>query len=159
MKSRRLKLLLEELESENLELPDNLEWLTNNTAEVFANPNAKKGGTYRTFMLGFPLTLRLVGPDSNSGFAGNLRSIRMSLIDLHPNTEELLPALATHWAYGEDKKSMYFKLDPNARWSDGHPVTADDYLFILEFMRSEHIVAPLVQQLLHRENRQGGQIR
>ena len=132
----------DDLESENLALPDNLEWLTNDTAEVFADSNAKKGGTYRTFMQAFPLTLRLVGPDSNSSFAGNLRSNRMSLIDLHPNTEELLPVLATHWAYGEDKKTMYFKLDPNARWSDGYPVTADDYLFILEFMRSEHIVAP-----------------
>ena len=132
----------DDLESENLELPDNLEWQTNDTAAVFADPDAKKGGTYRTFMQGFPLTLRLVGPDSNSSFARNLRRIRMSLIDLHPNTEELLPALATHWAYGDDKKSMYFKLDPNARWSDGHPVTADDYLFILEFMRSEHIIAP-----------------
>ena len=132
----------DDLESENLELPDNLEWLTNDTAEVFAGPNAKKGGTYRTFILAFPLTLRNVGPDSNSSFRGFINDNIMDLIDLHPNTEELLPALATHWAYGEDEKTMYFKLDPNARWSDGHPVTADDYLFILEFMRSEHIVAP-----------------
>ena len=123
-------------------LPEDLDWETNDTATVFADPNAKKGGTYRTYMLAFPLTLRQVGPDSNSSFRSYLDGNTMSLMGLHPNTEELLPELATHWAYGEDKKTMYFKLDPSARWSDGHPVTADDYLFILEFMRSEHIVAP-----------------
>jgi len=47
-----------------------------------------------------------------------------------------------HWAFGKDKKSMYFKLNPNAKWSDGKPVTAADYVFTLEFMRSPHIVAP-----------------
>ncbi|MDJ0721368.1 MAG: extracellular solute-binding protein, partial [Desulfobacterales bacterium] len=58
------------------------------------------------------------------------------------NTRNIIPELATHWAYGDDKKTMFFKLDPEARWSDGHPVTADDFVYTLEFMRSKHIVAP-----------------
>ena len=37
---------------------------------------------------------------------------------------------------------MYFKLNPEARWSDGVPVTAGDFAFTLEFMRSKHIIAP-----------------
>lgn len=123
-------------------LPDGLQWETNETAEVYASPNAKKGGIYRTYMTAFPLTLRTVGPDSNSGFRSHLDGNKMALLGLHPNTEELLPEIATHWAYGGDKKTMYFKLDQNARWSDGRPVTADDFLFTLEFMRSPHIVAP-----------------
>lgn len=123
-------------------LPEGLLWQTNDTAQVYASPDAKKGGTYRTYMLSFPLTLRTVGPDSNGGFRGYLDDNKMALLALHPTTEELLPALATHWAYGKDKKTMYFRLDKNARWSDGHPVTAEDFLFTLEFMRSPHIVAP-----------------
>ena len=54
----------------------------------------------------------------------------------------IVPELATHWAFGEDKKSMYFKLHPKARWSDGEPVTAHDFAYTLVFMRSKHIVAP-----------------
>ena len=37
---------------------------------------------------------------------------------------------------------MYFKLNPAARWSDGVPVTADDFAYTLDFMRSKYIVAP-----------------
>ena len=53
---------------------------------------------------------------------------------------------ATHWAFGDDHKTVYFKLDPDARWSDGTPVTADDYVFALEFMRSKFIVAPFYNE-------------
>ncbi|MBF0280282.1 MAG: ABC transporter substrate-binding protein [SAR324 cluster bacterium] len=123
-------------------LPANIKWLSNNSSPIIASPNAKKGGTYRTYMTSFPLTLRTVGPDSNGGFASYLRSNQMSLIELHNNTEEIIPGLATHWAYGKDGKTMYFKLDQEARWSDGTPVTADDFLYTLEFHRSKHIVAP-----------------
>ena len=123
-------------------LPENIQWETNETAEIFADPQAQKGGTYNTFISAFPLTLRRVGPDSNGSFAGVTRGIAMSLLGIHPNTEEILPELATHWAFGEDKKTMYFKLDKRARWSDGQPLTADDFLYLLEFMRSKHIVAP-----------------
>lgn len=123
-------------------LPENLQWQTNNTDPVFADPNAKRGGRFRTFIPSFPPTLRLVGPDSNSSFAGYLRSNNLSLVNMHPNTLNPIPELATHWAFDTDGKTVYFKLDPDARWSDGKPVTADDYVFALEFMRSPHIVAP-----------------
>lgn len=123
-------------------LPAGIKWQTNDSAPVFASPRAKKGGTYRSYLMAFPLTLRHVGPDSNGIFASVIRSLNLSLIGLHPNTEEILPELATHWAYAGDNRTMYFKLDPDAKWSDGKPVTADDYLFTLEFMRSKNIVAP-----------------
>ena len=123
-------------------LPDNLEWLTNDEDPVFASPEAKKGGTLYLFELSFPLTLRTVGPDSNGSFRPMILDNQMSLVTLHPNTRKLLPSLATHWAYGDDNKTMYFKLNPKARWSDGKPVTAEDFAFTLEFMRSKHIIAP-----------------
>lgn len=123
-------------------LPANLTWETNNDDPIFASPEAKQGGRYRTFITSFPLTLRLVGPDSNGGFAGYLRDNDLSLVGIHPNTLKPIPELATHWAFGDDGHSIYYKLDPDARWSDGRPVTADDYLFTLAFMRSKFILAP-----------------
>ena len=109
------------------ELPEDIEWLTNDTDPVYASPEAKKGGTFRDSLLSFPATFRSVGPDSNNSFAGVLRSNQLGLIGIHPNTENIIPELATHWAFGKDKKTMYFKLNPKARWSDGNPVTAQRF--------------------------------
>jgi len=123
-------------------LPNDIEWQTNTTDPVFASPEAVKGGTLHLALLSFPMTFRTVGPDSNGSFRSAILDNQLALIDIHPNTLNVVPQLATHWAYGKDKKTMYFKLHPNARWSDGEPVTAGDYVFTLEFMRSPHIVAP-----------------
>ena len=142
---------LQTSETAAAELPGDVEWLTNDTDPVFASPHAEKGGTFRQALLSFPATFRLVGPDSNNAFAGVMRSTQLGLIGTHPNTESIIPEIATHWAFGKDKKSMYFKLNPDARWSDGRPVTANDFAYTLEFMRSEHIVAPWYNDYYTRE--------
>lgn len=123
-------------------LPEGIEWITNTADPVFASPNAKKGGSFHSAVLTFPPTFRVVGPDSNSSFRSAILDNHLSLIGIHPNTENIIPELATHWAFADDKKTMYFKLNKDARWSDGRPVTADDFAYALDFMRSKHIVAP-----------------
>ncbi len=122
--------------------PENIKWITNESDPVYASPEAVTGGTLRLAITDFPLTFRVVGPDSNSSFRSAILDNQLSLVSVHPNTENIVPEIATHWAFGDDKKTMYFKLNPNARWSDGVPVTAHDFAYTLEFMRSKHIVAP-----------------
>jgi microcin C transport system substrate-binding protein len=122
--------------------PADLEWLTNDSDPLYASPEAEKGGTFRIAIQSFPLTFRTVGPDSNTTFRSAILGNQLSLIGMHPNTMNILPELATHWAFGKDKKTMYFKLNPKARWSDGKPLTAHDFAYTLEFMRSKKIVAP-----------------
>lgn len=123
-------------------LPDNIIWLTNDSDPVFSSPRALKGGIFRSAITSFPMTFRVVGPDSNGSFRSSILDNQLSLINIHPNTENIIPELATHWAFGDDKKTMYFRLSKDAQWSDGQPVTAWDYVYTLEFMRSEHIIAP-----------------
>jgi microcin C transport system substrate-binding protein len=123
-------------------LPEDIQWLTNDADPAYAASDAIKGGTLNTAILSFPMTFRTVGPDSNGSFRSAILDNDLSLINIHPNTLNIIPELATHWAFGKDKKTMYFKLNPTARWSDGKPVTGPDYAFTLEFMRSPHIVAP-----------------
>ncbi len=132
-------------------LPDNIAWQTNATDPVFSSPRALKGGTVRFALFSFPMTFRVVGPDSNGSFRSAILDNQLSLINIHPNTGKIIPELATHWAFDDDKKTMYFKLDPDARWSDGQPVTARDYLYTLTFMRSEHIIAPWYNDYYSRE--------
>ena len=124
------------------ELPSDLEWRTNDSDPEFASPDAIQGGTFRTTMSTFPLTLRLVGPDSNGSFTGYLRYNNFGPVSFHPHTRRAIPAIATHWAFGSDGRSIYYRINPKARWSDGEPVTSDDFIFAVQFMRSEQIVAP-----------------
>ncbi len=124
------------------QLPEGIKWLTNDTDAVFASDKAKTGGTLHSAVMSFPMTFRVVGPDSNGSFRGAILSNQFGLIGIHPNTENIIPEIATHWAFGEDKKTMYFKLNKKAVWSDGVPVTARDFVYTLDFMRSKHIVAP-----------------
>jgi len=132
-------------------MPDNLKWVTNDSDLVFASPDAKKGGIIYTYMTSFPNTFRLVGPDNNNSFATYLNDNELALIGLHPNTENFIPILATHWAFGDDGKTVYFKLNKKARWSDGVKVTAHDYAYTLKFMRSKEIVDPYYNEAYSKE--------
>ncbi|MBR5099045.1 MAG: peptide ABC transporter substrate-binding protein [Spirochaetales bacterium] len=42
---------------------------------------------------------------------------------------ENLPRNAKEWSMSADGKTYTFKLDPNAKWTDGQPVTANDWVF------------------------------
>ncbi|MDA9951123.1 extracellular solute-binding protein [Oligoflexaceae bacterium] len=127
-------------------LPDGLKWQTNDSPPLFASDKAKKGGTFYSFLTTFPLTLRNVGPDANGAFRYFYDRTTLTLTSRHPNTDEIYGVLAKSWAWGKDNKSAYYKIRKNAKWSDGKPVTADDFVYVLEFMRSKHLVAPWYNQ-------------
>ncbi|HMO86150.1 MAG TPA: ABC transporter substrate-binding protein, partial [Lacipirellulaceae bacterium] len=44
-----------------------------------------------------------------------------------PQTLEPLPGVARQWDISDDRLVYTFDLRPEARWSDGRPVTADDF--------------------------------
>ena len=46
---------------------------------------------------------------------------------------EIVPAAALEWSGSEDGKTWTFKLDPNLVWSDGNPVTANDWVRTLQY--------------------------
>jgi microcin C transport system substrate-binding protein len=125
------------------DLPKNLVWQDGHDVPEFADPNAQRGGTLHYFIDDFPRTLRFVGPDDNGSFrAFILDDVAVTLLQRQPNTGQYFPGLARQWAYDPDGRTMYFKLDPDARFSDGVPVTADDFLFAFYFYRSKWIVEP-----------------
>lgn len=124
------------------DLPTDLNWITNNDQPLFADDNAKQGGTYRLHLSSFPLTMRTVGPDSNGSFRAFIMDGNPSLLQKHPNTRQYIPALAKQWAFGQDQKTIYFKLDESARWTDGKPVTSEDFRFVFDYMKSDNTRAP-----------------
>ncbi|MFM1894995.1 MAG: hypothetical protein RLZZ385_69, partial [Pseudomonadota bacterium] len=125
------------------DIPANLVWQNGNDLPEIGSPEAKKGGTFYGAIQDFPRTLRHVGPDSNGGFRNYiLDDVAVLLAHRHPDKYEYYPGIATDWAIADDNRTVYIKMDPDARWSDGVPVTADDMMFLFYFNQSQYIVAP-----------------
>ncbi|MBP51640.1 MAG: ABC transporter substrate-binding protein [Opitutae bacterium] len=125
------------------QIPDDLNWQDGSNEKEFSSPEAKRGGTFHAYMSDFPRTLRTIGPDANGGFRSYLLDNNViSLTHAHPNSDGYYPGVADEWAVGKDGCTVYFRLDPNARFSDGNLVKASDYFFFFYFMRSKHIQAP-----------------
>lgn len=125
------------------DLPKDLKWHDGHSVPAFADPAARRGGTLHGFISDFPRTLRFYGPDDNGSFRPYiLDDNALTLIQRQPNTGQYYPALAKAWAFDPDGRTMYFKLDPDARYSDGVPVKADDYLFAFYFFQSKWITEP-----------------
>ncbi len=126
------------------DIPGDLEWKDGSELESFASPDAKQGGTLNFWMSDFPRALRFVGPEASGSFRRHvLDNNALGLVHRHPNAEfDFCPGLAKSWALSKDGKTIYYKLDPDARYSDGEPVKAKDFFFTFFFMRSKHINAP-----------------
>ena len=125
------------------DIPTDLKWEDGSSEKVFASPKAKRGGTLNTFTGDWPRTLRFVGPDASGSFRRYiLDSNALILVESHPQSDGYYPSIAKRWAVGADKRTVYFELDPDARYSDGEPVRVTDFFFHFYFMRSKHIKAP-----------------
>ena len=81
-------------------LPSDIVWETNNDDPLIGSPEAIRGGTFNFFIGAYPLTFRLVGPNSNEAFAGWNRAFTMNfgLVIQHPVTDNFIPWMATHWS-------------------------------------------------------------
>jgi microcin C transport system substrate-binding protein len=120
------------------------EWETNADYDLVGDPGAIKGGALREFILDFPGTLRVLGgPESNTALNYMIRPmVYETLLTLHPTTLDWMPMLATHWQISDDKLTYRFRIDPNARWSDGQPVTAQDVVASWEFVMDKGLQDP-----------------
>ena len=102
-------------------------WETSTDFDLIGDPRALKGGVLRTFTVSFPGTLRMAGPEWNTLVNYAISGlVYETLLTLHPTTLQYAPVLATHWQISPDKLTYRFRIDPNARFSNGAPVTADD---------------------------------
>ena len=118
-------------------------WQTNTDFDLIGDPRAVKGGVYRESILDFPGTLRAEGPESNTQLNYMVRGmVYESLLGIHPTTLDYIPALATHWQVSSDKMTYRFRIDPNARWSDGQPVTAEDVVATWSFVMDKGLQDP-----------------
>src|SRR5580765_2304049 len=50
-----------------------------------------------------------------------------------------VPGLATSWTVSPDGLAYEFRLDPEARWQDGTPVTSEDVAFTIDRIRDPKV--------------------
>jgi len=110
------------------------EWTTARDYPLIGDPGAKRAMQEKPFVRiwrSFLPTLRLEGPNSNTVESRTIwLKLYEPLLDIHPETMEFIPQLASHWRIetNPDGKSQtfWFRIDEKAKFSDGSPVTADD---------------------------------
>ncbi len=129
------------------DLPTDLIWEDGSNLPDIGSPNAKKGGTWHERVQDYPRTLRTLGPDSNGFFRSYIGDYaRLQFVHDHPDPGDdafhVYPGVALEWAADRENKTVYCRIDPDARFTDGEPVTVDDVFFTFYFMHSKHITAP-----------------
>ena len=72
--------------------------------------------------------------ETGADFAPFAANVYETLLTWDPALGDFAPSLATHWQVLPDKRTFRFRLDPEARWSDGRPGTADDVAATLEHL-------------------------
>lgn len=109
------------------ELPPDIPWQDGSGTKALGDPEAEKGGTLRQSNCGpFPANFLAFGSPMPQFFHYSLfDNIDMPLVQRHPETGGTLPALAEAWY--TDGKTVWFRLDPRARYSNGKRVRAGDF--------------------------------
>ena len=121
--------------------------LSEKDGTFFGDPNAVKGGTLHYIHSNFPRTLRIIGQNSSQMINSRIieRLCYEALLGQHPATLEFVPGLATHWYVSDDKKTFKYRINPDARWSDGNPIIADDVVATWDLRMDETILMPSEQ--------------
>jgi len=129
-----------------------LTWQDGSDLPEFADPNAQKGGTLNSWIPDFPRTFRTIGPEANDSFRNYLLDdVEPAFIKPHPGVPgRFYPELAQSWAVDRATKTVYFRLNPAAKWSDGVPLTTDDVVFSWYFYRSRALNEPWYNDFYHK---------
>ncbi|MGJ8724376.1 MAG: ABC transporter substrate-binding protein [Roseibacillus sp.] len=134
------------------EIPTDLTWEDGMEAPDIGDPAAKKGGLFRYYWPGFPPTVRQIGSNSNNGARGDMYDLLdVYLVHLHPVTQEIIPGVAQEWAVSEDGRTVYFRLHPEAKFNDGHPIEAEDVLSWARLRLADQVDSIFFKQVIREQ--------
>jgi microcin C transport system substrate-binding protein len=133
-------------------IPADLTWQDGMDQPEIGDPRARKGGTLRRAVPNFPATITPFGDNSNHEFRGELYDyIDIPLVAMHPETLAPIPGVARQWALSADGRTVYFRLNPAATYSNGEPVRARDYQIGVYLQVSDDIFNPLAKKFFREE--------
>ena len=123
-------------------------WLSNDDYIPSGDPRGKVGGSITWAIYEFPSTLRTDGKDANNSFVRLIGDmVYQSLMGVHNTTLEFVPNLATHWKVSDDFQTYWFRINPNARFSDGSRLTSEDVIATWKLRVDPGILAPYTNMI------------
>jgi len=128
-------------------------WKTSTIPEdkfhLVADTNAIKGGRITFARPDFPATFRAYGKDENTAETRLIYGlVYESMLGVNPLTLDFLPGLATHWKSDTDGQTYYYRINPEARFSDGHRVTSADVLATCKLASDPGILNPYTNSFM-----------
>ncbi|MCO4784237.1 MAG: ABC transporter substrate-binding protein [Candidatus Cloacimonetes bacterium] len=125
------------------EILESIKWDTNENFPLNGDENAKKGGKLKQAANNFPPTIRVQGKDSSDAQLSMIQGlVYQTLVSYNPDPFYFYPSLANKWSVADDKKTFYYQIDEDAKWSDGNPVVAQDVVASWDFITSKALKAP-----------------
>ncbi len=106
----------------------------------YVNPDAPKGGTYNSTVLGTfdsfnPYIVQGTPAAGLAGFGGGL--LYDTLMEQATDEGSVShPLIAEAYKYPDDYSSATYRLDPRARWHDGQPITVDDVVWSFNALKA-----------------------
>ncbi len=106
--------------------------------------DAREGAAQKILLVGNGADPRFMDPHLLNSVPEHhlLLSLFEGLVAEHPSKDaEVEPGIASHWEANADKSVWTFHLRPNALWSDGVPVTAEDFVWSWQRMLTKALAA------------------
>ncbi|MGJ8654152.1 MAG: peptide ABC transporter substrate-binding protein [Opitutaceae bacterium] len=111
--------------------------------------NVEHGNEHQELFLGIGAEPATLDPHLLTGLTEY--SIVMAFLEglttLDAETMRVLPGVAQSWDISEDGLTYTFHFDPDAKWSNGDPVTPEDFLFSFERILTPLLGAPYAYML------------
>lgn len=104
----------------------------------YVNPDAPKGGQFNSIATGTfdsfnPFIVRGTAAAGLGGFGGHLYDTLMQQSMDRPGTSHAL--IAEAFKYPDDYSSATYRINPEARWHDGKPITAEDVVWSFNVLK------------------------
>ena len=111
--------------------------------------NVEKGNAEQELYIGIGTEPEGLDPHIVTGVTEHyvLLSLFEGLTTVHPETLAIEPGVALNWDVSKDGLRYTFYLDPEARWSNGDPLTAEAFLFAYERILTPAMGAPYAYML------------
>ncbi|HEY8343616.1 MAG TPA: extracellular solute-binding protein [Bacillota bacterium] len=88
---------------------------------------------------------------NNSADASQVFNLVYStLLEVDDYTLEYQPLIAESWSISPDRKEITVKINPNARWADGTPITAEDVKFTYDTIMNPENLTSVMRMYLGR---------
>src|SRR4051812_8997126 len=110
--------------------------------------NGTRGGTVTYRLTTPPDTLNYLAATNESSYTLAFALLGGKLIDFDGETQRYVPGLAESWRFSDDARALNLALRNDLKFSDGHPLTADDVVFTMKAIYDERTQSPIFRDAM-----------